>query len=123
MKLQYTNFLYDVCSMSDDNKYSIHYEFSSSATALDEMQIQQIFSSISRHGNPSDLCSSCIRNLVTCSKVDSKMSAFLFQLNGFGWTAYNDFRTSRLLEKLAKLFDTILKIRTSQKNIILSKTN
>ena len=43
MKLQYTNFLHDVCSMSDDNRYSIHYEFSSSATALDELQIQQIF--------------------------------------------------------------------------------
>ena len=40
MKMKYTDFLYDVCSMSDDNEYSIRHEFSSSATALDDFQVQ-----------------------------------------------------------------------------------
>ena len=101
--------------MSDDDEYSIHHEFSSSETALDELQVQQIFSSISKYGNPFDLGSSSIKNLVTCSEVDSKLSAFHLKLNRVGGTAYNDFRTSRLLEKSAKLFVTIPKIPTSQK--------
>ena len=49
MKMKYINFLYDVCSMTDDDEYAIHHEFSSSTTALDELEVQQIFSSISRH--------------------------------------------------------------------------
>ena len=57
----YTNFLHNVCSMSDDDEYPIHHEFSSSARALDELQVQQIFASISRLGNPFDLGSSTIR--------------------------------------------------------------
>lgn len=40
MRMKYTDFLYDVCSMSDDNEYSIRHEFSSSATALDDFQVQ-----------------------------------------------------------------------------------
>ena len=49
MKMKYINFLHDVCSMIDDDEYAIHHEFSSSTTALDELEVQQIFSSISRH--------------------------------------------------------------------------
>ena len=37
MKMKYTNFLYVVCSMSDDDEYSVHHEFSSSEMALDEL--------------------------------------------------------------------------------------
>ena len=122
-KMKYTNFLYDVYSTCDDDEYSIHYEFPSSATALDELQVQQIFASISRHGSPFDLGSSSIKNLVTYSEVDSKLSDFLLKVNEVGETAYKDLKTSRLLEKSAELFDTIPKIRTSQKNIISSKRN
>ena len=111
-----TYFLYDVCSMNDYDKYSMHHEFSSSATALDELQVQQISASISRHGNLFDLGGSSIRNLVTCSEVDSKLSAFLLKVNEVGGNAsYNDFRKSRLFEKSAKLLDAIPKIHTSQK--------
>ena len=113
MKMKYTYFLYDVCNMSDDDEYSIHHEFSSSETALDELQVQQIFSSISKYGNPFDLGSSSIKNLVTCSEVDSKLSAIYLRLNRVGGTAYNDFRTPRLLAKSAKLFVTIPKISIS----------
>ena len=77
--MKYTKFLYDVCSKSDDDEYCMHHEFSSSAMALDELQVQQIFASISRYGNPFDLGRSSIRNLVTCSEVDSKLSAFLLK--------------------------------------------
>ena len=89
LKMKYTNFLYDVCSMSDDDGYSIHYEFSSSARALNELHVQQIFDSISKHGNPFDLGSSSIRNLVTCSEVDLKLSAFLLKVIEVGETACN----------------------------------
>ena len=124
MKTKYTYFLYDVCNMSDDDEYSIHHEFSSSETALDELQVQQIFSSISKYGNPFDLGSSSIKNLVTCSEVDSKLSAIYLKLNRVGGTAYNDFRTPRLLEKSAKLFVTIPKIhltKNSSKKLMLPK--
>ena len=43
MKMKYNNFLYDPCNMSDDDEYSIHQGFSSSGTALDELQVQQFF--------------------------------------------------------------------------------
>ena len=93
--------------MSDDDEYSTHQEFSSSAMAIDELHVQQIFASISRHGNTFDLGSSSVRNLVTCSEVDSKLLAFLLKVNEVGDIAYNGFSTSRLLEKSAKFFDTI----------------
>ena len=47
--------------------------------------------------------------------MDLRLSAFLLKVNEVGETAHNDFRTSRVLEKSAKLFDTIQKTRTSQK--------
>ena len=52
VKIKYTNFLYDVCSMSNDDEHSIHHEFSSSAMALDKLQVQKNFASISRREIP-----------------------------------------------------------------------
>ena len=50
------------------------------------------------------LGSSSKRNLVTCSEVDLKLSAFLSKADEVGETAYNELRTSRILGKSAKLF-------------------
>ena len=121
IKMNCTNFLHDVCSMNDYDKYSMHHEFSFSVTALDELQVHQISASISRHGNLFDLGSSSIRNLVTCSEVDSKLSAFLLKVNEVGGNApYNDFRKSRLFEKTPWFYS---KDRHLTKNIILSRRN
>ena len=124
MKMKYNNFLNDPCSMSDDDEYSIHQEFSSSGTALDELQVRQFFwffFNIRRRGNP--FVNSSIRNIVTCFEGDSKLSAFLLKVNKVDATAYNNFRTSRLFEKSTKPFDVIPKIRSFLKNIVSSKRN
>ena len=89
--------------------------------ALEELQVQQIFASISRHGNPFDLGSSSRRNLITCSEVDSELPTFLLKVNEVGETVYNDFRTFRLPKKSVKIFGTIPKIRSSQKHYLIKK--
>ena len=114
-KRQFTNLLYDICSLNEESEYSLHHGFSVAITETDEICVNQLVEYISKHGNPFSTENYDIQNLATGAQLDKKDSQFLLNVIAIGESAYAEFRKTRLEEKTAQIFDNIPKTRISTK--------
>ena len=114
-KRQFTNLLYDICSLNEESEYSLHHGFSVAITETDEICVNQLVQHTSKHGNPFSTENYDIQNLATGAQLDKKDSQFLLNMIAIGESVYVEFRKTRLEEKTAQIFGNIPKTRISTK--------
>ena len=107
-----------MCSVDENDEYSLHHEFSKSITEADETCVSQIIEYIRERFNPFETEEeSGIVNIVAKTQVSTESSDFLTQCLEMGEATYREFYQSWLVlvEKTEKLFDTIPKTRKAHK--------
>ena len=111
-KAKYSTFLQELCSLNEEDEYSLHHEFSKSITEADENCVSLVIDYILKRCNPFEIVySSEFVNIVTNTKIDRETADFLLKSVEIGDSARKDFYKSRLEQKSSKLFDTIPKTR------------
>ena len=75
-KRQFTDFLYDICCLDDESKYSLHHEISNAKTEADEICVSQPENYISQRGDPFNTKNQGIQNLATGTQLGKKVSNF-----------------------------------------------
>ena len=121
-KLQYTQFLEQMCNISNNDEYSLHHEFSPSVTENDREVVSNIIDYINKHVNPFRLDENTLVNLATGVKFDTYSSEFLIKCLQIGDEHYQNFKMNRLVSKTEKLFDPIHKVRSKQSHKAVSKS-
>ena len=101
--------------ISNEGDYSLHYEFSEQRTETDLQCVKQLVACLNERGTPFDGIEILIKNLVTGATFNEKLSPFILNCFSEGKVAYEQCRKERLEIKSTKLFDTILKSRSSFK--------
>ena len=114
-KAHYTKFIKDVSMLRNDDEYSLHHEFSVSATKHELEVVEQVMSYVSERSNPFDLSSTTLTNIVTGKQIDRDTTSFFIDFLKDGEDQYQQFRTLRLQKTTVKLFDPISKTRKSKK--------
>ena len=120
-KAKFTNHLRELCCLTEGDEYSLHHEFSSSLIEVDEKCVEQIVSYIAERNNPFDTGTSRVTNIVTGKEVDTETVSFLINCIKNGEECYDDYRTTRLLNKTKKLFDPIKKVNKTKRVSLASK--
>ena len=121
-KLQYTQFLEQMCNMSSNDEYSLHHEFSPSITENDCEAVLNIIDYINEHVNLIRIDENTLVNLATGVKFDTCSSEFLINCLQIGDENYQNFKISRLVNKTEKLFDPIHKVHSKQSHKAVSKS-
>ena len=103
----------ELCSLNDNDEYSIHHEFSDSITESEERDIESIRSFLS---SSSDIFSSGpLANVVTGIELPKENVEYLLSCYEEGDTSYTSYRQKRLIDCNVKLFDRIPKPRLQKK--------
>ena len=76
-KLQYTQILEQMCNISNNNKYSLHHQFSPSVTENDHEAVSNIIDYIYEHVNPFRMDENTLVNIATGAKLHTCCSEFL----------------------------------------------
>ena len=92
-KANYKKFIEDVSMSRNDDEYSLHHEFSVSATKHDLEAVEQVMSYVSERSNPFDLSSTTLTNIVTGKQIDGDTISFLIDCLKDGEDQYQQFRT------------------------------
>ena len=120
-KAKFTNHLRELCCLTEGDEYSLHHKFSSSLIEVDEESVEQIVSYIAERNNPFDTATSKVTNIVTGKDVDTETASFLINFIKNREECYDDYRTTRLLNKTKKLFVPIQKINKTKRVSLASK--
>ena len=105
-----------VCRMGQDDKYSLHYEFSDQITKADKHNVAALMKNVLQCGNYFNLEQlNSIMNIATGAILEKDEEDFLMNCNSFGKAARNELYESRLAEKNIQLLETITKIKKSIK--------
>ena len=105
-----------VCRIGQDDKYSLHYEFSDQITKADKHNVAALMKNVLQCGNYFNLEQlNSIMNIATGAILEKDEEDFLMNCNSFGKAARNELYESRLAEKNIQLLETITKIKKSIK--------
>ena len=64
-KEQFTDLLYNLCSLDTDGEYSLHHEFSTAVTEADEICVTNIRNFVAQRENPFDTEYTTLKNVAT----------------------------------------------------------
>lgn len=118
-KAKYRGFLYAACQMDDEDEYSLHHEYASSTTLIDQQNNSLLIEYILQRTNPFERAegSTELINIATGTKVEVEEVDFLLNCVSLGESARDEFYESRFEKKTASLFDKITKTKkTKQKS-------
>ena len=121
-KLQDTQFLEQMCYISNNDEYSLRHEFSASVTENDREAVSNIIDYINEHVNPFRMDKNTLVNLATGVKFDTCSSEFFINCLQIGDEHYQNFKMNRLVNKTEELFDSIHKVRSNQSHKAVSKS-
>ena len=110
-KSKFAAFLDDVCNLSNNDEYSLHHEFSDSATKKEEESVDSIQSYLMQRSlfEPGDIC-----NVFSGKVLDTHESNYLLSCHEGGEKLYLEYRRERIIDKTKKIFDCIPKPKTKK---------
>ena len=112
-----------MCSISNNDQYSLHHKFSPSVTKNDREAVSNIIDYINEHVNPFRMDENFLVNLAIGVKFDTCSSEFWIDCLQIGDEHYQNFKMNRLVNKTEKLFDPIHKVRSKQSHKAVTKSD
>ena len=109
-KFLYTQALSEICQLKTEDQYSLHHEFSETATQEEREAVAKMIQFIEERGNPFDVSSTEMKNLSSGEQLDPKLVDFRIKCTTKGEEEYQKFKEERLEKKSVKLFDLIPKL-------------
>ena len=91
-KQQFTDLLYNLCSLDMDDEYSLHHEFSTAVTKADEICVTKIRNFIAQRENPFDTDRNTLKNVATGAVFSESDSNFFKSSIEVGEKAFDEFR-------------------------------
>ena len=109
-KFLYTQTLSEICQLKTEDQYSLHHEFSETATQDEREAVAKMIQFVEERGNPFDVSSTKMKNLSSGEQLDPKLVDFRIKCTIKGEEEYQKFKEERLEKKSVKLFDLIPKL-------------
>ena len=109
-KFLYNESLSRICQLETGDQYTLHHEFSESATKMETEAVIKMTEFINERGNPFDASSTEMKNLSSGEQLNKKLVEFRIKCIVRGEKEYQKFKEERLDKKTVKLFDTISKV-------------
>ena len=119
-KLLYTSNLEFLCDVIVDDEYNLHHKFSPFANKADKIAVDNLFEYLKGNNNLFGFSNGRVINFVTDEFIDPELTENLIHSITIGEGVYNEFKSSRLDEKL---FDPITRTKVTMKSAELQKTS
>ena len=110
-KFLYTQALSEICQLKTEDQYSLHHEFSETATQEEREAVAKMIQFIEERGSPSDVSSTEMKNLPSGEQLDPKIVNFRIKCTTKGEEEYQKFKEERLEKKSVKLNEIKLSFR------------